>query len=267
MTARIVTGLILAAVVIWVVLDGPYPILVLLIGAAVWLALREFYLLPGDLLKGGDRVAGLLAGAALLASVGAPNFRPAFSLAIFGAGIAALLIRVLLSPHPIERAGPRASVLIAGLTYVAALGASAIYIGRPEHEEGRMVLLVVAAVTWLGDTFAFFGGKLFGHHALYPAVSPKKTWEGAFFGLLGSVLGAQAVRLLFWPNAEARDLLIFALVGGALGQAGDLVESVFKRSAGVKDSGSLLPGHGGVLDRIDAFLFVAPFGCVWFYLS
>jgi len=137
---------------------------------------------------------------------------------------------------------------------------------HPEHgEQGRLVLLTIAAVTWLGDTAAFFGGRAFGRHRLYPSVSPKKTWEGALCGLAGSVLGALAVRGLFWADADPVRLVVFAVLGGILGQTGDLVESVFKRSAGVKDSGSILPGHGGLLDRIDAFLFVAPFGWFWFF--
>lgn len=266
MTARIITGLILAAVVLWTVADGPFGVLAVLLGVAVGGALYEFLALPADLLKRSDRVLGVAAGAALLATVA---FSPADLLTwpfVLVGEVVVLLLAVLACPHPIERAGPRAAVLVTGLAYVALLGSSAIAVARPEHgPEGRWVLLVIAAVTWLGDTAAFFGGKALGRHRLYPAVSPKKTWEGSVSGLAGSVLGALAVKWVFWAGADARDLVTFALIGGALGQGGDLVESVFKRSAGVKDSGGILPGHGGLLDRMDAFLFVAPFGWFWFY--
>ncbi len=268
MTARIITGVVLAAVVLWAVADGPFGVLAILLGVAVGGALYEFLALPADLLRRSDRVLGVAVGATLLATVA---FGPADRLAVawpsvFVAAVLVLLLAVLASPHPIERAGPRAAVLVTGVTYVALLGSCAIAVARPENgQEGRWALLVIAAVTWLGDTAAFFGGKALGRHRLFPVVSPKKTWEGSVSGLAGSVLGALAVKWIFWASADARGLVAFALVGGAVGQAGDLVESVFKRSAGVKDSGGLLPGHGGLLDRIDAFLFVAPLGWFWFY--
>ena len=177
--------------------------------------------------------------------------------------ILALLLGVLFSPHPMEHAGRRASHLLAGLVYVGLLGCFPILVARhPDH--GREILLIAGAVTWLSDTFAFFCGKAFGRHKLYPSVSPKKTWEGAIGGIAGSVSGAIAIRFLLWPEADLAGLIGFAIAGGALGQTGDLVESVFKRSCGVKDSGTLLPGHGGLLDRIDAFLFVAPLAWLWF---
>lgn len=266
MTSRIVTGLALTALVLWAVADGPFEVLAVLLGIAIAGALFEFLALPADLLRRSDRVIGMLAGSALLATIAfGPPSQTSWLFALVG-GVALLLLAILATPHPIERAGPRAAVLVTGLVYVVLFGSSAIAVARPEHDvEGRWVLLVIAAVTWLGDTAAFFGGKALGRHRLYPAVSPKKTWEGSVCGLAGSVLGALAVKWLFWKEADPGNLIGFALVGGAVGQAGDLVESVFKRSAGVKDSGRILPGHGGLLDRIDAFLFVSPLGWIWFY--
>lgn len=268
MLARIVTGLLLAALVIWAVAEAPFGLLAVLVSIAVLGAHYEFLCLPGDLLNTTDRILSVACGAGLLATVAFANVSPVtvWPLA-FGAGMIILLIRVLLNPNPIDRAGPKAAVMVASLGYVALLGSTAVVVARPENGSlGRWVLLVIAAVTWLGDTAAFFGGKTIGRHKMYPIVSPKKTWEGSVFGLVGSILGALAVRWLFWKEADPGNLVAFALIGGALGQAGDLVESVFKRSAGVKDSGSLLPGHGGLLDRIDAFLFVSPFGWFWFFV-
>jgi phosphatidate cytidylyltransferase len=116
------------------------------------------------------------------------------------------------------------------------------------------LLVIVAA----GDTGAFYAGTYLGKHKLCPAVSPKKTIEGAFGGLAASVTVGTVYQILFIPSLPTAMCIPFALVIGIVGQAGDLFESEFKRAAGVKDSGTLLPGHGGFLDRIDALLFATP---------
>ena len=127
--------------------------------------------------------------------------------------------------------------------------------------EGRWLLLFALLITWANDTVAYFVGRSIGKHKLAPALSPKKTWEGSLAGLAASLL----VGWLFsrWLNAPVPHLLLMAAVGNVAGQTGDLLESAYKRSAGVKDSGGLLPGHGGVLDRIDALILAIP--VVWYY--
>ena len=108
---------------------------------------------------------------------------------------------------------------------------------------------------WFGDTGGYFAGRFLGKHKLYEAVCPKKTVEGAIGGLAGSVVGALLAHFWFLPSPPARSTaIVLALVAGALGQAGDLGESLLKRSIGVKDSGGIVPGHGGILDRVDALL-------------
>lgn len=117
-------------------------------------------------------------------------------------------------------------------------------------------LLLVLLPLWIGDTLAYFVGKRFGRRLLAPTISPKKTVEGGVANLVGSILGAMGVAMLLHVP-----LTIAAGCGaltGTLGQAGDLFESALKRRSGLKDSGSLLPGHGGVLDRIDSLLLSAP---------
>lgn len=131
---------------------------------------------------------------------------------------------------------------------------------------GRYLLLVLGVV-WLGDTGGYFGGRFLGRHKLSPQKSPKKTWEGAIVGLAASLFGALAWQMIF-GTSEPREFVVIAacgFLGGIGGQLGDLVESVMKRFTGVKDSGRLLPGHGGALDRIDGVLFAAP--VIWFILS
>ena len=113
-------------------------------------------------------------------------------------------------------------------------------------------------VIWVGDSGAYFTGRALGRTKLFPVASPNKTVEGAVGGLIGAMGAAFLARALFFEALTVSDCLVLGLSGGILGPIGDLVESVFKRSAGVKDSGSFFPGHGGVLDRVDALLFAAP---------
>lgn len=122
---------------------------------------------------------------------------------------------------------------------------------------GYVVLALMLA--WFSDTGGYFAGRFLGKHKLYEAVSPKKTWEGAIGGLLGALLGAMLAHFWYLPELTLGGGIGLALVGGALGQVGDLAESLFKRSTGVKDSGHIVPGHGGILDRVDALLVTATF--------
>lgn len=124
--------------------------------------------------------------------------------------------------------------------------------------------LGILIIIWTGDTFAYLVGRQFGKHKLLERVSPKKTWEGYFGGVVFSILAGYLLSI-FYSDLSFSQWLTVALIIGLLGTAGDLIESMLKRSAGVKDSGNLMPGHGGVLDRFDSLLFVVPF--VLFYLS
>jgi phosphatidate cytidylyltransferase len=126
------------------------------------------------------------------------------------------------------------------------------------HGEGVHWIFWLLLVVSAGDTGAFYVGTYFGKHKLCPAVSPKKTIEGALGGLAANACIGALYQTLFIPSLPLPMGILFALVIGAVGQAGDLFESEFKRAAGVKDSGKLLPGHGGFLDRIDALLFASP---------
>jgi phosphatidate cytidylyltransferase len=175
----------------------------------------------------------------------------------FVLGIAALS---LWTKRPLVETLPAAGISASGLILVAFPLSFAI----PLHAagaQGPALLLFALVVIWVSDTAAYFVGKAIGKHALAPRLSPKKTWEGAVAGFLGSLLVALAFTP--WVNVPLVHLLGMAAVGNVAGQMGDLLESAYKRSAGVKDSGSLLPGHGGVLDRIDALILAIP--VVWYY--
>jgi phosphatidate cytidylyltransferase len=127
--------------------------------------------------------------------------------------------------------------------------------------DGAFWVFVAVAVTFANDTGAYFAGRALGRHKLYPAISPAKTVEGWAGGLVASVGVVFLARATFFPALTVADCLLVAVPAAFLGPAGDLVESMLKRSGGVKDSGRLLPGHGGMLDRIDALLFVG----AWVY--
>jgi phosphatidate cytidylyltransferase len=120
---------------------------------------------------------------------------------------------------------------------------------------GAGFVVVALSLSWASDTGAYFAGRFLGKHKLYEAVSPKKTVEGALGGLAASVLSALVAHFWFLPELPLGEGLALAVVAGGLGQAGDLGESLLKRSFGVKDSGGIVPGHGGILDRVDA-LFI-----------
>ncbi len=130
-------------------------------------------------------------------------------------------------------------------------------------DDGRIWLLFTLALVWLGDTLAYFIGRRVGRLPLAPQISPKKTWEGAAANVVGALLAAAVFSM--WLDVGVMHLFTIALLASVAGQFGDLLESAYKRGAGVKESGALLPGHGGLLDRVDALIFAAP--VVWVYAA
>ena len=175
--------------------------------------------------------------------------------------VAALTIVFLAAIAPMASRVPPASALagaastIFGIVSIA-LPATAMCLLRGRSPR---VVLMLLLIVWVCDSCAYYFGRMFGRHPLAPMVSPKKTWEGSIGGLVGATLfGAAAGTWWFLPElGPVRGALAGALVSTA-GQIGDLVESLWKRGAGVKDSGTFLPGHGGFYDRIDSLLFAAP---------
>lgn len=180
--------------------------------------------------------------------------------------ILALLVAVLvvLGGAPTSRPGLGAVLTVVSALYVGGLLAFALRLRGLDGPgwRGTAILFLPVAVTWLGDSVAYFTGKAIGRHRLAPTISPGKTWEGAVAGFAATTLGALLYlgltqSVVGWTMTSYEALGFGAAVAIA-GQAGDLVESRFKRDCGVKDSSGLLPGHGGVLDRIDSLLFVFP---------
>ncbi len=186
---------------------------------------------------------------------GLPSLQAVFFL--FVLGIAAL---TLWTRRPLVEALPAAGISASGLLLVAFPLSFATRL-HGTGRDGPLLLLFTLVIIWVGDTAAYFVGRSIGKHALAPHLSPQKTWEGT----VASVFGSLVVALIFarFMTVPLPHLFAMACVGNVAGQMGDLLESAYKRSAGVKDSGALLPGHGGVLDRIDALILAIP--VVWYY--
>ena len=148
------------------------------------------------------------------------------------------------------------SLTVFGLLYIPLMLGHLAMLRHLEDGPSWVLLTLVIAMT--GDSAALFTGKAIGRRKLYPAVSPNKSIEGAIGGLIGSVAGAFVFKFFFFPQADNTLVLLMAVVLSVLAQLGDLFESLLKRSCQVKDSGTMIPGHGGVLDRLDSLLFVFP---------
>jgi len=130
---------------------------------------------------------------------------------------------------------------------------------------GAYLIISIFASIWIGDSAAYYGGITFGKHKLFPRVSPKKSWEGAIFGFIFSVSTMILAKVLVLNALNWINVLVIGIIIGTVGQIGDLVESLIKRDSEVKDSSSLIPGHGGFFDRFDSLLFSAP--AIWIYLK
>jgi phosphatidate cytidylyltransferase len=243
---------------------GPLILLLLYLGPAWgWLLLVLAGTLVGALeLYGmthpGDRIAQT---AAALLTVFVP-----IVMWQWGTSARALLTLLVLLPFAsmflvlarlgdIQTAALRVAAGAFGPLYLGG-GLGTLVLLRRDAPEGQGAGLIVLALvlSWLSDTGAYFAGRFLGKHKLYEDVSPKKTIEGAVGGLVFGVLGALLGHFFYLPSLPLRDAVLLAIVAGGLGQAGDLGESLLKRSVGVKDSGGIVPGHGGVLDRVDALL-------------
>lgn len=174
-----------------------------------------------------------------------------------------LFLLVLFQFDDIKAAASDASTLVLGVVYVPLLLAHLVLLRSTEY--GIQWLFLLLVIVMAGDTAAFYVGSTIGKRRLYPEVSPKKSIEGSLGGLIGSVCGALIAHATFFPELAVVDAIIAAIILGLLGQLGDLFESLLKRCYGVKDSGTIIPGHGGILDRLDSIIFAAP--VAYYYVS
>ncbi len=278
---RVATAVVLIPMVVGLVLWGSTALVSLAMGLVMLLALFEYFALGEAIGHRAYRFWTATCALALIYVQWRIAYEPAYSLAggltaresgkwfaggappleavffLFVLGIAAL---TLWTRRPLVEALPAAGSSASGLILVAFPLSYATRL-HGAGTQGPALLLFALVIVWVGDTAAYFFGRSIGKHALAPHLSPKKTWEGTAASFLSSVIVALAFRN--WLNVPLPHLLGMAAVGNVAGQIGDLLESAYKRSAGVKDSGSLLPGHGGILDRIDALILAIP--VVWYY--
>jgi phosphatidate cytidylyltransferase len=261
---RVLTAVVLVPILLVALFLDPTPWSILAIAMSAGAFAHDEFLRMALPVNGvsRDRALGLRAavialGVAIgaLACVFGPSVTLAPSLTLSAMIIGAL---VLSRRHALASAAHHIIVCYSSLLYVVLL-VSVWPLFKSALPEGASWLFITLAIAFGTDTFAYFAGRAFGKHKLYPEVSPKKTWEGGVGGLLGGVvvtLGFGSLWLL--PELPMIHAVILGALGSACGQVGDLVESMLKRGFGVKDSGNLLPGHGGMLDRVDGLLFVAP---------
>lgn len=233
---------------------------VALVAAIVLLAQYEFYLLGEK--KGGRplKIIGTIFGFLIVLSF--YLFQGHLIPVILSIAVLLIMIVELFRNKP--NALVNQAVCITGLIYPAALFSflilireSSVWLNR-SYQYGAYWVLAILVTTWVCDTAAFFVGSQFGKHKLFPRVSPNKTIEGAVGGFLFALLTMFVINLLVMKNESLIHLLVVGAICGSFGQIGDLVESLLKRDAGVKDSSNFLPGHGGLLDRFDSIFFNAP---------
>lgn len=257
---RVLTALVLIPAVVALIVRAPGWLLFLAVAGVAGLALREYLDLAGRIGPLSSRALTYLVGLALCLAAWQ---RPAGLLVGVGVGAALLLASVVVSRENYSRAWPGVATCVLGLVYVVLPFAFLLTL-RTEPSGHKLVLLGLV-LTWVGDAAAYYVGRAFGRRKLAPRLSPGKTIEGAMGSLAATLAaGYWLVRERGWfPGATPVDAWLLPLMLSLAAQVGDLVESALKRAADVKDSSDLLPGHGGMLDRVDALLLALPM--LWYY--
>jgi len=290
---RIATAVVLIPIVLLLILRAPVWILAIVAGAVALLTIHEFLKLTESYgvkpLRALTYIFVVIFFALLAFNVGSE--KPLLSTAVF---VYCLGFAAAIAPFIFLTRAMRNEDLSTGYPAAAAAVFAFIYIALPmgmlvqlrQQWAGAFYLLYLLLVVWAGDIFAYLVGKTIGRHLMSPRISPKKTWEGAAASVLASVAVGWLLFNYSLPISSAllraglidrRDglfglerpgmgpVIILTIVLNIAAQLGDLVESLIKRGANVKDSGGILPGHGGMLDRIDALLFAAP--VLWYYAA
>jgi len=263
---RILMAAILIPLVYLLVVFGSTMQFFLVIAAGVAIGLYEFYRMFKNSGYNPQTSVGILVGLIVVTGfyIGANSggetalvFSP--DVMVAAAFTIALIFR-LFSGRDTNGALVDVAITFTGIVYVAWLSAYMVLLRcwNTNGIDGRALIFFLFLVTWATDTGAYVVGSLIGRHKLYPKISPKKSVEGALGGLAFSVGIAVACKYTFYTVLTLHDALVLGVILGIVGQVGDLAESMIKRSARVKDSGGLIPGHGGMLDRIDSLLLNAP---------
>jgi phosphatidate cytidylyltransferase len=249
---RVLTAAALIPIVVYVTLGANYWVFAAVVALAAILSYREYDAIAGAYGFGAPGSLGYAAGALLLFWIGGYSW-----LIVLAAALIAFAIS--LRDADLAKALPRSALLVAGVVYI--FGAWKCAVGL--HAMNPHWLMYALLVSWVGDIGAYYVGRSFGRHRMAERVSPKKSWEGAAASVVTAILIAGAYLIHFVPDVGVAEAILLTGAANAAGQLGDLCESAIKRGAGVKDSGAILPGHGGFLDRVDSSLFVMPLVYGW----
>ncbi len=269
MIARLATGIVLAPLLVWLLLGAPLVGVIAVVSLAVAQSVRELLTMFTEVSAPLRRLACLFA----FTLCWTPLWPGPLALAVVGAGASVLLGLCLRQPDDLVRQARIGAFTVLALGYVGAMGAALSAIAALPGESpiarsaGQAALLGHFLVVFLGDTGAYFAGRLAGRHKLYPAVSPQKTVEGGIGGLVAGAIGLPLYCAYALPEIPWYIALAAAIALGVVAQVGDFAESMFKRATDTKDSGTILPGHGGMLDRIDGVLFAAPWSLLLLTLA
>ena len=255
---RVITAVVLLPILYFIVRYGPFYVFFLLVAGGILIGQFEFYRFYYPQNHITRILFGLILG--FLLSLGfylkliypAPNMPILLLVSI----ILCAMLYSLFTVQEIKTALSDAAVLLLGVMYVSFLLSHLLFLR--DLPQGQWFILFVLGITWICDAGAYYAGQLMGRHPLTPRISPKKTIEGAVGGLLFSILGSLGAKFWFLPGLSVADSIWVGFLLGVAGQLGDLVESLWKRSAGVKDSSALLMAQGGLLDKVDSLIFTAP---------
>ncbi len=261
---RLITAAVALPIIIASIVYPPLKLVFVAVAvAAIVVAIYEFWFLAKRVGAKPDIVVGYAATAAMLVAFFFDV--PEWLIVVVPAFVAAALAAEMLRGAPFDKMILSVGATVLGVLYVALLGGHLISVrmGFTESAPGSYTLsthlLSFFFLVLMGsDTGAYYAGRAFGKHKLAPTISPGKTWEGAVGGMLSSLLLATLAHYWFFPELPLKAALPLAAVMNVLGVVGDLTESALKRGANAKDAASLLPGHGGFLDRLDSLLFNAP---------
>lgn len=265
---RVAVGVIFIPVILGLSWYGRHAFL-FLIAVIIGVGLVEFYNLAQQKNLRPQRELGIMCGLSIALCIYA-GYADKIWLLLAGFLVLLLLAELFRKPEPNSSPLLNVAATIFGVVYVAGLLSFLVLIRElpratnSEYAHAGSWMIMIFVTIWVCDTAAYFVGKGFGKHKLYERVSPKKTWEGAMGALFFAVLAALVCHATFVKGLRTIDAAVIGVLAGTVGQMSDLVESLFKRDAGVKDSSVLIPGHGGMLDRFDSEMLVAPL--VYFYL-
>lgn len=251
---RILGALLFAPPVIALIYFSTPLIFSVVVGVVVVVCLLEFFRLAEACGTNPYRRTGLLIGIIIVFAFYDGQWP--FTSFMISAATMVIFVRMLFGKEGFRKALESVAYTLAGVLWVAWLLGHLVLIHG--MDEGKFYIFFLLMVIWGGDTAAYYVGKNLGRRKLAPQISPNKTVEGSVGGLGGAIVGALIAKLWFLSELPAGDAVILGVLLGAAGQLGDLSESAVKRSADVKDSGKIIPGHGGLLDRLDSMIFAAP---------